>query len=120
MTDRSKRFGAWGEDAAASYLTENGFRLLERNYRTKYGELDLIAEEGETLVFLEVKARHGLSYGSPKAAVDARKQEHLRQAALLYLQEHTELAERPLRFDVISIVKENGKRAQLEHIRAAF
>ncbi len=114
----NKRLGAWGENRAADYLTARGMQILARNYRTPYGELDIIARDGECLVLAEVKTRSGLSYGNPLEAVTPVKQQHLRRAAALYLQTHP--APGAVRFDVISIVKEPGRREKIEHIRNAF
>ena len=120
MTEKSNRFGAWGEQAAAAYVQQMGMTVQVRNYRTAYGEIDLIVRDGDTLVFVEVKTRRNCVYGSPKDAVDARKQAHIRQAAECFLQEKGIPDDTPLRFDVISIVKAYGQAMQLEYVRDAF
>lgn len=92
-----------GEDAAAALLRADGWRLLHRNWRRKIGELDLVALKGDTLAFVEVKARRGPSFVDPALGVDERKQRQLRRVASLYL-----AFERPrfvdCRFDVISVL----------------
>ena len=73
--------GKAGEELAASYLEQHGFAIKERNYRFERGEIDLIAEEGEELVFIEVKARHSTVFGTPEDAVTEEKQERVRAVA---------------------------------------
>ncbi len=98
--------GAWGEEQAARFLQGKGYRLLERNYRTPYGEIDLILEDGDFLVFAEVKLRRSARFGTPAEAVTSAKQTRLRSTALLYLQAH-ETARQP-RFDVVEIYAPQG------------
>ena len=106
MSDRRKSFGSWGERLAAAYLEQNGYEILERNARTPYGEIDLIARQtaqsGDATVFVEVKARHNSQYGLPEAAITARKSQHLMASAQAYLLEHPEL-DGDWRIDVIAI-----------------
>lgn len=109
-----KLLGRAGEDRAAEHLAEQGYRILERNYTAPQGELDLIALEGDTLVFVEVKTRKSESYGPPELAVDRRKQGRMIKAALGYLK-HKRLHQVPCRFDVVAI---SGDRVEL--IRNAF
>jgi putative endonuclease len=94
-------FGAWGEAQAAAFLEKKGLKILARNYRTNKGELDLIARDGEDLVFIEVKTRKNLDFGYPEEAVTANKIGHLIEAAEAYLFEHIE--EQSWRLDVIAI-----------------
>lgn len=102
----NRLLGQWGEDRAADFLTARGYRLLARNYHSPYGEIDLIAENGDYLIFVEVKLRKNARYGTPAEAVSRQKRERLRSTALLYLQEHeTELQPR---FDVIEIYAPQG------------
>lgn len=77
--------GAWGEDLALRYLIKHGYRLVERNYRTRRGEIDLILRKEGTLVFVEVKLRRGTGFGDPLEAVTLRKQATLRYLAERYL-----------------------------------
>ncbi len=106
------------EELAARYLVREGAELLERQYRSRYGEIDLILREGESLVFAEVKYRTSLAYGTPAEAVDARKRERLRLTAEAYCQEHR-IAETPMRFDVVEILEEGGRR-YIRVLRNAF
>jgi putative endonuclease len=113
----SRLFGDRGERAAARYLRRQGLRVLARGYRTPLGEIDLIAREGDTLVFVEVKTR---ASGSPAEAVTAEKQRRLTLAALRFLKEHG-LLECRCRFDVVALVWPEGRGTPaVEHLRDAF
>lgn len=112
-----KLLGRTGEDLAAKHLTEQGYVILERNYAAPQGELDLIALDGDTLVFVEVKTRSSNAFGAPELAVDRRKQERMVKAALGYLK-HKKLHQMPCRFDVVAIGGADGGSLQL--IRNAF
>lgn len=110
--------GARGEEAAARFLERAGLRLLERNWRWKQWELDLICEEGETLVFAEVKTRGPGSLAAPADALNAAKQAKLFKAAAQYLSKH-KAWERPCRFDLVSVrITESSE--EIEHVRDAF
>lgn len=108
--------GNKGENLAVKYLKGKGFKILQRNFRTPLGEIDIIAEDREALVFIEVKTRSGDSFGLPFEAVDSKKRERMRRIALLYLKNLDK--ERPVRFDVISI--EVKDRNSINHIMGAF
>jgi putative endonuclease len=110
-------FGSKGEDIAAEFLKQKGYKILKRNYTTPLGEADIIAKDNNTIVFVEVKARSNDTYGQPFEAVDYRKQEKLKKIALYYLK-HSNI-ELPVRFDVISIISKNGKN-EVNHIAEAF
>ena len=112
-----KLLGRTGEDRAADHLAGRGFRILERNYSAPYGEIDLIALDGDTVVFVEVKTRTTDAYGAPELAVDRRKQERMVKAALGYLKRRN-LHQMPCRFDVVAISGMDGGTVQ--HIRHAF
>ncbi len=117
MSFLRKLLGRSGEDRAARHLAKLGYRMLERNYRTRQGEIDLIALDGDTIVFVEVKTRTNNAYGAPELAVDQRKQGRMAKAALGYLR-HKQLHQMPCRFDVVAITEtENGR---IEVIRNAF
>lgn len=104
-----QKLGALGERLAATKLQACGYRIVERNFRCRYGEVDLIAEEGEDLVFIEVKARRGIAHGWPEEAVDKRKQRKLIQVALYYLNQHM-CSERSWRIDVVAVaMKPDGQ-----------
>lgn len=94
--------GRVGEDDAVRWLVGQGYRVLERNVSNHAGEIDLVAWEGETLCFLEIKARATNAYGPAIAAVDARKQRKISRAAALFLA-HRRLHDRPCRFDVLGL-----------------
>ncbi|MEK7286141.1 MAG: YraN family protein [Nitrospirota bacterium] len=96
--------GQEGESIAVSFLVQNGYKIVEQNFKCALGEIDLIAWEGETLVFIEVKARSSALFGGPEAAVGFRKQEKINRVALMYLQQKKR-TETPCRFDVVGIVK---------------
>ena len=110
--------GDRGEDEALRYLLSKGFELVERNYRTRYGELDLIMRDDDTLVFVEVKWRASVAYGSPVEAVDERKRRAVRSIAETYLAEREPWFDEA-RFDVVGILG-GGAGARIEHIRDAF
>lgn len=80
-----KELGKFGEDIAAKVVSCKGYRIITRNYRCKYGEIDIIASRGNSLHFIEVKTRQGLGYGRPCESVTPQKQEHIRKAAVFYL-----------------------------------
>ncbi len=101
---RNQVLGRWGEEAAARYLAARGFRILGRNLRTPYGEIDLLARQGGQLVFVEVKTRTSRAFGYPEEAVTARKQAHLLAAAQHYLQAHPELPA-DWRVDVVAVYR---------------
>lgn len=111
--DPRQRLGRDGEARAEAFLRDKGLTILARRWRCRSGEIDLIAEEGAWLVFVEVKTRAGEGFGRPAEAIDARKQRRLARAALTYLQAEDAL-ERPCRFDVVEVDEE------LRHIEDAF
>lgn len=106
--------GRQAELAAARFLESRGWRLLERNWRCRAGEIDLIALDGDAVVFVEVKARGTRSFGAPEEALDAGKRARLARAASLYLQ-GAGLAGRPVRFDLIA-----AEGGELRHYPSAF
>jgi putative endonuclease len=110
--------GTIGEDAAVEYLAKKGYRILERNFRFERGEIDIIADDKNTLVFIEVKARRSLSFGEPHEAVTARKQSQIRMVAEGYLFMH-EISDRACRFDIVAI-QYTGSKMSIEHFENAF
>lgn len=98
-----QRLGKRGEDFACSFLKQIGFRILERNFRKRYGELDIIALDGRILVFVEVKTRVGYDFGTPEEAVTPWKLREVVQMAQFYKSLHPELPE-SLRIDVVGVV----------------
>lgn len=120
MTIRRKLLGRQGEEAAAQYLENNGYRVLYRNYRCQLGEIDLIALDGGVLVFVEVRARSGDQYGLAQESVTGRKQNKLRQLAWHYLKASGKTGS-ACRFDVVAILFDGeNKVKRLEHIENAF
>ena len=105
--------GPWGEAAAAAYLRKKGFRIEAMNYRTRLGEIDIIAADRRYLIFCEVKLRKSADFAAAREFVDSRKQQRLRATALLYLSQHE--SELQPRFDVIEILP-----GELRHIEGAF
>jgi putative endonuclease len=114
-----KRTGDAGEQAAAAHLRAAGYAVLDVKYRARTGEVDIVAADGETLVFVEVKARRSGDYGTPAEAVTPRKQGKIMATALCYMK-HRGLYDRPMRFDVVEIMFAAGKVAKLNHIVNAF
>lgn len=119
MTTDRLRLGENGEELARIFLENSGYSIVARNWRCRLGEIDIIAKDGETLVFIEVKTRTDSAFGSPAAAVTLKKQRQIGKAAQCYLAEH-DLFGSSARFDVIAIVSGRGGRNQVEHIPAAF
>ncbi len=110
--------GDAGEDLAAAALKKQGYKILERNYVTPLGELDLIARQGKVYVFIEVKTRKNERFGAPQEAVSAAKQHKLRRLADYYLKQKR-LGEVAVRFDVVGItINEDGPRVEI--IKDAF
>ena len=111
--------GSRGEELATAFLVRNGLKIVERNFRCKGGEVDIIARDGKTIVFIEVKSRRTLTYGVPQLAVTDFKQRQISKAALTWLSKNR-LHDSPARFDVIAILLENDYSHQIEHIKNAF
>jgi putative endonuclease len=101
LANHNQTLGRTGEDAACAYLGTLGLHVLKRNFRSPDGEIDIVAREGETIVFVEVKTRTGKSFGSALSAVDARKRRRLRAVAADFLQFFAPKAK--ARFDVLAI-----------------
>ncbi|MBX3314868.1 MAG: YraN family protein [Actinobacteria bacterium] len=105
MTQRRRRLGASGEDRAAAWYEAHGYVVLDRNWRCREGELDLVCRRGDVLVFSEVKTRSSLAYGHPAEAVTVAKQRKVRQVAMRWLADHRDRAYAPaLRFDVVAVL----------------
>jgi putative endonuclease len=109
--------GDKGEGFAAGFLRKKGYKILEQNYKTRIGEIDIIAMDGETLVFVEVKTRESLNYGRPFESVTVYKRKKISNVAMLYLKRLKSVP--PCRFDVVSIYHEQG-RSDFELIQDAF
>jgi len=113
-----KELGTKGEDLAVSYLEKQGYRILQRNYRCKSGEIDIICCKAEIIVFVEVKTRTSKLYGSPEESITWRKRDHIRKTALDYLAAGRR-SFKELRFDVIGIMIEQGV-PRVNHLEGAF
>lgn len=111
------RLGEKGEGIAVKFLKKKGYKIIKQNFKTPAGEIDVIASEGKSLVFIEVKTRESIKYGRPFEAVNRIKKKKIANTAMLYLKRFKELPS--CRFDVVSIYYENG-RPELELIKDAF
>ncbi len=112
--------GQWGEAQALHFLRGRGYTIVATNYRKRFGEVDIIARDGHTLVFIEVKYRSHDRFGSPLEAVDGRKQQRLCRVAAEYLQSQR-LGECNARFDVIAVSPgQPGEEAIIDHVENAF
>ena len=112
--------GRRGEETAVRYLSKEGYCLVERGYRFSRGEIDIIAYDGPTLVFVEVKTRTDPDRGFPEEAVTPAKRRQIRRVALGYLLEHKELDDPPCRFDVIAVEFFADGHPLVRHFRDAF
>lgn len=118
MLNLRQQYGEAGEAIAARLLRKKGYRIIATNYRTRWGEIDIIARDGHTIVFVEVKARQSGRFGAPKEAVTPRKQRRISMVALAYLKT-TGQSQAKARFDVVSI-RSATQGPEVEIIRNAF
>jgi len=116
----NKVLGNYGEFLAKQYLQSQGYQILDVNFRNKIGEIDLIALDGKTVCFVEVKTRDSLDQGQPYEAVNAWKIRKLSQMAVSYLKYKYHSLEILSRFDVISIVRHKAGAPDIKHIKNAF
>jgi len=119
MSNGRISLGQKGEKLAAGLLKKEGYRILEYNYRGRLGEVDMIAEDGDCLVFVEVKTRRSLVCGHPLESIDLRKQRQLIKVAREYLAQKGD-EERFCRFDAVSVLQGNGEQPRLELVKNAF
>jgi putative endonuclease len=110
--------GKVGEQIAVSFLKKNGYKILEKNFRCRLGEIDIVAREGKNLVFIEVKTRKSNELGYPEEAVDLRKQRKIVAVALSYLQEKN-ISDKDIRFDVVAVLMTDS-RPEIRLIQNAF
>ncbi len=108
MCSVNLEFGKAAENEAANFLKAKGYKILERNYKNKLGEIDIIAQHGDVICFIEVKARHSLNLGLPQEAVTSSKQRQISRVAISYLKSN-KLLERPARFDVLALLYVNSQ-----------
>lgn len=118
MTESAKPLGAIGEEEAASFLKDNGYAILARNYRTKLGEVDIIARDKDTYCFIEVKTRASDKCGSPEEAVSRPKMRQIQKASLQFIKEK-KLFGQSARFDVVSVMHTDNA-PKIEIIKNAF
>ena len=119
MTTHRIRLGKWGEGVAGRFLQEKGYVLLETNYRCRWGEVDIVAQEGDDLVFVEVRTRRGVQYGTPEESITAAKARRLVATAQEYLQEHGQ-DHAGWRIDLIAIRLDGDRRVpDIAHLRYA-
>ena len=119
MTDARQLLGRIGEDLAVEHLEAQGYAILERRYRTDRGEIDIVAQDGETIVFVEVKARESREFGSAAEAVTRQKQRQVVSMAVEYLARHR-LNCCPCRFDVVAIDDALSDWPEIEVFQGAF
>ncbi|MFB5759748.1 YraN family protein [Paenibacillus medicaginis] len=120
LSDNRRSKGTLGEEMAAQYLTGKGWRIIERNWRCRSGEVDIIAEKEGTLIFIEVRSRTGATHGTAAESVTARKIAQVRHIAEIYLHMRG-AADIPVRFDMIAVRLLPDQQAEvMEHIEAAF
>ena len=118
MSKQNIYLGKSGEDSALNFLKENGYKILIKNYKTKLGEVDIIAYDKDTLCFIEVKTRDSLRFGSPQEAVSHFKQRQISKVALQFLKSNN-LLNKKARFDVVSVIYAEDKPA-FDLIKNAF
>lgn len=113
-----KPLGSEGESLAVQFLRERGYTNIVQNYKTRIGEIDIIARDSETIVFVEVKTRSDDTFCEPYESVNTAKRQKIKNVALLYLQKQKK--ECPARFDVISIICQKNGQKTIHHIKDAF
>ena len=121
MPHQKQKTGNYGESLAVKFLTKNGFEIVEQNYHYGHGEIDIVAKEKDTLIFVEVKYRNNLEFGPPELAVTKSKQKQVRKIAEMYIYEkEKEIEFEDARFDVIAILKLPNHEPKINHIINAF
>src|SRR3990172_9760969 len=113
MTKHNRNLGIWGENAAEKFLHESGYEIVNKNYRTPYGEIDIICSKQENLVFVEVKTRKSRTYGNPEESINRHKMEHMENSANYYIQENEFSG--TWQIDVISIYKKDADQIEIVH-----
>jgi len=120
MTDQNKRTtGDYGEELACRFLKNLGYEIIEQNFQFGHGEIDIIAKDRETLVFVEVKYRQNLEFGPPELAISISKQKQIRKTAEAYLYKNG-ISDQTCRIDVIAILHLKDTKPQINHILNAF
>ena len=116
MVDTRKKLGNRGEKIAAKFLRKQGYQIIEKNYRSRLGEIDIVAKEDESIVFVEVKTRCSTDFGLPEEALSYDKRRRLSKLALGYLA-HRRIKDTNCRFDVVSILMDNNRANKVNHIK---
>ncbi len=120
MSKARKILGAWGEKKAKKYLLEKEYQIIATNYRTRMGEIDLIAGKADQIIFIEVKTRRNNFFGEPQLAVNHQKRNRIKKLATLYMLENNlEFCSKQLRFDVITIMLKS-EEIIIRHFKNAF
>lgn len=115
-----KSVGRSGEETAERFLKNLSYKLLDRNFNTRWGELDMVARDRDVIVFVEVKARTETDFARPEESVTSKKQVRLRKAAQLWLAEHYKRDVPVCRFDVVSVTFDRDGNETVEHFKNAF
>jgi putative endonuclease len=118
MTELQKRLGKRGEDFVEQYLKKNGYKIRDRNYRCRFGEIDIVAEKDKEIVFIEVKTRKSFTFGQPEEAIDRRKQQKIMRTAEKYIQDK-KLEECFVRIDAIFVVFDHKGKMSIKHLENA-
>ena len=118
MPRKNLEFGVWAETQAVNFLKVRGYKILKRNYKTKFSEIDIVALDANVICFVEVKARHSDVFGQPAEAVSWHKQRQISRSAICYLKENNAL-QRPARFDILTLLYDE-KLPEINLIKDAF
>ena len=118
----AKALGNWGEDIARQYIEQQGLKIVTTNYKTKAGEIDIIAKNGLTYHFIEIKARRGVTHGLPREAVSKRKQKHIKQAAMYFIRDLRAQNRKwkELSFDVVEVYVHEDLKATIHYMPQCF
>jgi len=116
MVNERKKLGNRGEKIATNFLKKQGYRIIEKNYHSRLGEIDIVAKEGKYIVFAEVKTRCSTDFGLPEEALSYDKRRRLSKLALGYLT-HRRIKDTNCRFDVVSILMDNNRANKVNHIK---
>ena len=119
MSEPTTQLGRKGERLAARFLKKHGYRLLQRNYTCPRGEIDLVALDGEEVVFVEVRTRTDDAFGDPAESVTSKKRRQVSSVALDYAR-RKKLADQPMRFDVVTVLFDRSDQPRIELFRDAF
>lgn len=116
----NRQFGSYAEGLVIKFLQEQGYKILQKNYRCKFGEIDIIAKHQEFLVFIEVKARTSCKFGLPQDSINYHKQQKIRNVSQVYLSVHN-LHQKPIRYDVVALLfNKQYELEKIEVIKNAF